>query len=202
MSKSSLWIVDKEYKGSEIFYYQNSWLLTPVAGQILFEKYLPEKVITSYGKMSFLAIVGSGNGAFNELNKRINESAVLEDRIIWELIMQQTFRIQDKGVVSSALKNFLTINNYSENGEAEHIVKRFEEVAGNIEQLDVDNVQFFIFKNTSTDDGVESIFQKFDENLEEYVSLKFNEIEEFYSEIVIIEEGKISGFVKNNEYFN
>lgn len=41
MSSSSLWIMDKDYYGYEDTEFINSWLFSPIAWDVLLEKYMP-----------------------------------------------------------------------------------------------------------------------------------------------------------------
>ena len=47
---------------------------------------------------------------------------------------------------------------------SEHIVERFKQAAEAIRNLDPNKYDFFIWKNTSVDDGIESMFYYYDED--------------------------------------
>ena len=85
--------------------------------------------------------------------------------------------------------------------EREHIVERFNEIANSILELDESKYPFFAFKNTSCDDEVERWFERYDDKQDEYLecSMKDN-IDNFYAEFVIIENGEIVKFISNREF--
>lgn len=85
--------------------------------------------------------------------------------------------------------------------ERKHIVERFNEIADSILELDESKYPFFVFKNTSCDDGVERWFEKYDDKRDEYVerSVKDN-VDNFYAEFVVIENGEIVKFISNKNF--
>jgi hypothetical protein len=61
---------------------------------------------------------------------------------------------------------------------------------------------YFVFKNTSVDDGVESWFRRYDEETDEYIDRALSEIDNVIVEFVLVEEGVINGFIDNKKFFN
>ena len=115
---------------------------------------------------------------------------------------------KDKKIISDSIHKFVEQNkNYDKSDEdgissleREHIIERFNEIADEIIGLDENEYPYFVFKNSSCDDGVERWFFKEDEN-GEYVEASIKEnIDGFYAEFVVIENGEIKGFVSNKEF--
>jgi hypothetical protein len=206
VSSSSLWVMDSEYKGSEVLEFRNSWLFSPIVGGVLLDKYMSEEIQTPYGyKKSFI----SDSSLFNPLNEKVNKCECVPDRICWEIGNQQTFFTKDKDIIAKSIQDFITLNsNFDKNKDGiyplkqEHIIERFNEIAEEILKLDENETPYFIFKNTSCDDNVECWFNKYDEQTEEYVESSLNKIEKHVTEFVFIENGKIERFKSNIEYFS
>lgn len=202
MSRSSLWVMNNEFHGEELVEFNNSWLLSPVAWDILFEKYLPEDLYNEFGdKKSYLSASMFDNTLHQRLNEKINNSSIQVDRTAWELSMQQVFYTKDKEFVAKALKNFLEVNSKFTRDLETHIHERFDEVAEEILKLDKSETPYFIFKNTSVDDNVEYWFEKYDEKEDEYLSSSLNELDKYVTEFVVIKDEKIQGFISNLEFF-
>jgi hypothetical protein len=202
MSRSSLWVMDKEFKGSETQEFSNSWLLSPIPWDVLFQKYLPEKVTTQFGsRTTFMTATMFDNTIESLLNERVNNSEEQVDRLIWELSMQQVFHTKDKELVANALRTFLTLNQEFAADCGEHIHERFNEVADEIMLLSEDAHPYFVFKNTSVDDNVEFWFRKYNEEEEEYEDASLKEMDRRVTEFVMIEDGKVTGFISNTEFF-
>lgn len=199
MSYSSLWFVDKDLKGEEGVEFKNSWLFAPVAGDILFEKYLSERTLTPYGKGSLLTATMFDNTIFSDLNNLINKCEVQEDRIVWELTNQQMFMSQDKDFIADCIIRFMDTNKDFMSEYEEHIFNRFKEIADEIRNIDTNEVSYFIFKNTSCDDGVEYWFEKYNEELGDYESSSLLELDKNVCELVVIEDNKISDFIINTK---
>src|SRR5690554_4320313 len=128
MSNSSLWVLDKEYKGIEIAEFSNSWYFAPIVWDILFQKYLSERAVDMFGnKTTYMSASMFDSTIEPELNKRVNKSDVIEDRIAWELSCQQIFFSKDKDIVANAIRSFLEINKEFTSNCGDHIFERFNE---------------------------------------------------------------------------
>jgi len=205
MSKSSLWGMNKEYKGFEIEEFGNSFLFSPVVWDILLEKYLPNERKTSYGYTK--SIIGDRILTMM-LNDKINFCDCVYDRICWELSNQQIFFTKDKNIVAKNILDFINFNyKYSKDSDGEfllgfeHIIERFSDMAESIKDLDINENLFFIFKNTSVDDNVECWFQKYDNEECNYIKSSLIELNEIVIEFVFIKNGMIDTFKNNIEYF-
>jgi hypothetical protein len=132
----------------------------------------------------------------------------MSDRIVWEMSNQQIFFTKDRKIVADSISKFLKDNaKFDKNEESGnypleqgHIIERFEEIANNIEELDESEYPYFIFKNTSADDGVERMFFKYNEDTDDEDKLSLKDFEEFAAEFVVIENGNIKDFVKNTDF--
>jgi hypothetical protein len=136
----------------------------------------------------------------------VNSCDALPDRIVWELSNQQIFFAKDKNIVADGIRQFLNSNlkyDRTKEGsfplEQEHIKERWLEIAADIENLS-DDYEYFIFKNTSVDDGVERWFEKYNEDSGEYEPSSLKGIKEYVTEFVTIDGAKIS-FKSNLDYF-
>lgn len=206
MSRSSLWVMDKEYKGYEVIEFRNSWLFSPIIWGVLADKYIPRLIVTPYG---FKKSVISDPSLFRPLNDKINNCKCTPDRICWEMSNQQVFFTKDKEVITKSILEFISLNSkYDKNSkgtyplQAEHIINRFKEIASEIFKLDANEYPYFIFKNTSVDDNVECWFSKYDESQDEYIQTPLSDIDKHVTEFVFIEDGAIKAFKSNVEYFN
>ena len=202
MSSSSLYGITKDYKGEEIFDYKNSWLFSPVVWDVLSDKLLPRK----YGRIQH--IIGGGQEVWKNINNILNNSDFLTDRVLWELSNQMIFKTKDKNIVVDCIRDFLKVNSkYDKSDEdnisvlkRDHIIKRWNEIATDIENLNEEEFPFFVFKNTSCDDSVESWFIKYNEESDEYEEQGLNECQDSVTEFVIIENGSIVDYIPNTEY--
>lgn len=202
MSSSSLYGITKDYKGEEIFDYKNSWLFSPVVWDVLSDKLLPRK----YGRIQH--IIGGGREVWKNINNILNNSDFLTDRVLWELSNQMIFKTKDKNIVVDCIRDFLKVNSkYDKSDEdnisvlkRDHIIKRWNEIATDIENLNEEEFPFFVFKNTSCDDSVESWFIKYNEESDEYEEQGLNECQDSVTEFVIIENGSIVDYISNTEY--
>lgn len=201
MSYSILWVMDKDYKGCEGEEFGNSWLFTPIVLGVLADKYIRGMIQTPFGYKKSLI---SNPSLFRPLNEIINNCNCTPDRICWEMSNQQTFFTKDKDIISKSILEFIELNSkYDETSDgtypmqAEHIVNRFKEIATEISELDENECPYFIFKNTSCDDGVESWFRKYDKESGDYIATTLKEIDKHVTEFVFIEDGKIKKFVSN-----
>lgn len=196
MSSSSLWVMDKNFNGCEVANFYNSWLVTPVSWDILLNKYLP-----TFEERNFMSASMFDDKLFGKLNTKINNSDIQEDRVLWEMGNQQVFFTKDKEFIANSLKSFLTINSKLATKLGEHIHERFVEVVNEILNIDIEKYPYFIFKNTSCDDGVEYWFKKYDEEEGDYSDRSLRYLEKSVTEFVIIEKDKIVSFIGNLDYF-
>lgn len=206
MSRSSLYVIDKEYYGEEYKEYQNSWLFSPIVLDMLFWKHLPERSIASYDKTKKTNYVTASimttkdqPPVFRQLNEIMNNYDNLTDRIMWEFCNQQIFFAKNKIDVADAIEKFLEENPlYDKDPIPEHIVERFKEISNDIRNLP-DDVECFVFKNSSCDDGVEYWFSYTDDDWEEHkTSLKDKKPDD--AEWVDINDGEIT-FLSIDEMF-
>lgn len=203
MSSSSLYGITKDYKGKEINEYKNSWYFSPVVYSVLSDKLLPRK----HGYIQNVIGFG-GREVWNNINNILNSSDFLADRVLWELSNQNIFKTKDKRIIADCIKDFLKINNkYDKSDEdnisvlkRDYIIERWNEIATDIENLNEEEFPFFVFKNTSCDDSVESWFLKYNEESNEYESRGLNECEDLVAEFVIIENNSIVDYILNIEY--
>jgi hypothetical protein len=207
MSCSSLYGIKKDYTGEEIKEYGNSWLFSPIVMGILPDKYIPQEIATPYGfKKSIIGL--DGNDIWRKTNDKINNCDSTPDRICWEMSNQQIFCTKDKKCIADNIKQFVFDNDRydksSEDGisplKRDHIIERFNEIANDIESLDETEYSYFVFKNTSCDDGVKRWFSKYNEEIEEYEDKSLKEWDEFLAEFVVIEDNKIKGFISNLKF--
>jgi hypothetical protein len=201
MSSSSLWVMDKEYFGCEDSEFGNSWLFTPVAFDVLLWRYLPYVRAFDGGKTHFISEIMLHDTISGDINEKINRSDEQADRVLWELGNQQVFFSKDKQFVADQIRRFLEIHSDCEELRQEHIAKRFNEIADAIAAIDEQKFPFFIFKNSSCDDGVEYWFSHYNEETDEFEDSPFLKIEKYVAEFVYIENGKIVKFVGNPDYF-
>lgn len=202
MSSSSLYGITKDYKGEEIIEYKNSWFFSPVVWDVLSDKLLPRK----YGRIQH--IIGGGQEVWKNINNILNNSDFLTDRALWELSNQMIFKTKDKNIVADCIRDFLKVNSkYDKSDEdnisvlkRDHIIERWNEIATDIENLNEEEFPFFVFKNTSCDDSVESWFIKYNEESDEYEEQGLNECQDSVTEFVIIENGSIVDYISNTEY--
>ena len=203
MSCSSLYGITKDYKGKEIIEYKNSWYFSPIVWSVLSDKLLPRK----YGYIQ--NVIGlDGQKVWNNINNFLNNSDFLADRVLWELSNQNIFKTKDKNIIADCIRVFLKVNNkYDKSDEdnisvlkRDHIIERWNEIATDIENLNEEEFSFFVFKNTSCDDSVESWFIKYNEESDEYEERGLNECEDLITEFVVIENGSIVDYILNTEY--
>lgn len=208
MSHSSLVGIKEDYTGEVIYDFKNSWLFSPVIMSVLPDKYIPKFITTSSGFKKSIISDLTGE-VFKRTNRKVNICKNTADRICWELANQQIFFTKDRQLVSDSIRKFVKQNtNYDKldkDGlsalEGEDIIERFNEIADSILELDENKYKFFVFKNTSCDDEVEKWFERYDDKQDEYLecSMKDN-IDNFYAEFVIIENGKIIKFISNRKF--
>jgi len=205
MSYSSLWVMNNKYEGFQIKEFSNSWWFSPIVWDVLFEKYLPEKMYHPYiGKMVYMTAVEFDKSVYSSLNNRINKCTSNADRVCWEMSNQQIFFTKDKQFVADAILQFVKDNaRYNERIlTKDHIKNRFTEIANSILELNENEYPYFIFKNTSCDDNVEHWFSDYNEEEDEYKTINLSQQKEFVAEFVVIENNKIDRFISNLDYFN
>lgn len=203
MSCSSLYVIDKSTYGKESEQYGNSWIFSPTIWSVLSQKYMADDIATPYGFRKSMIGFG-GDELFRKLNDLMNASDNTTDRICWELSHQQGFYTKDKKLVSDSIRKFLVDNaEVTLNDEGRKMSKdhgdRFHQIAEDIENIDEILYPYFVFKNTSVDDGVENLFMRYDENDEDYVECTLKEQTEFKLEFVIIADGLVKEFRTHDE---
>ena len=187
MSESSLWLVKKDFSGEEAFEYPNSWLVAPVVFNAMIKKY-------TGSDMDFIIAFGSDESFFKNLNHSLNRSENQVDRVLWELVNQQGFYSKDKLFVADCIRSFFKGNAEYIGKDSYDILERFLQLAEEIESIDEEENTLFIFKNTSVDDGVVSLFQRYNEEEEKYVSCKLTDNPDKLFGTSIIEDNQIVGF--------
>ncbi len=206
MSSSSLWGIRKDYTGGKLEEYGNSWLFSPIVWDTLCEKYIPSAIHTdSLFKRSITGI--GGKEIWTKANDALNNSDDTADRVCWELSNQSIYFTKDKCLIADSIRKFLEQNkeysDKSDDGEwflqVPHIVERFEEIASDIEALDENEYPYFVFKNTSVDDAVENWFYKYDDETDDYVDCSLTELEKVVTDFVVIDQGKIIGYIPNTK---
>lgn len=199
MSCSSLWLVDKDFIGEEGVEFGNSWLFSPVVGNVLFSKYLPEKIMSAHGKTDYMIASMFDNTIVTKLNEKINYCDVQEDRILWELSNQQIFETKDKDFIADCIIKFLDTNKEYMTDIGEHIFDRFKEISDVIRGIDTTQASYFIFKNTSCDDSVEYWFEKYNEEEDKYEKSSLLNLDKTVAELVVIKDNEVVQFVLNTE---
>lgn len=199
MSESSLWGIKEDFIGEEISIFKNSWIFTPVMDNILFRKYLPEYII--HDCVSYITSVMFDNSIPKELNNKINNCKVNDDRIVWELTNQQIFCSSDKEVIGQAIISFFD-SNKEENEFNTDVINRVHEVAAEIQNIDISKYPYFVFKNSNCDDNVKCWFQTYNPKTEEYEASSLLDIKDkIVTELVMLDNdtGDIIGFKSNME---
>lgn len=197
MSYSSLWVMDKDFKGEKIEEFKNSWLFSPFVWDSLYDKYITFGGLNEFGgKRTFMIDAMFDNTISPKLNEKLNNSQSFSDRVLWEMSNQQIFYAKDKECIKSAIEEF--VNNYK---IEDHIKDRFIEISESIMNIDETEYPYFIFKNTSVDDNVEYWFRKYNEEEYEHRNIPLSEIDKIVTEFVIIKDNKMK-FTNNIDYFN
>lgn len=203
MSYSSLWVMDKEFHGEVLTEFANSWLFSPIIWHILSEKYLPKK----FGCVQ--SVIGlDGNNVWKRINDLMNRSDNVCERICWEMSNQCVYFTKDKECIANRILEFVkTHKEYHKSEEdnvgaleREHIIERFTQIADAIRSIDENEYPYFIFKNTSVDDGVERWFEIYNAETDEYEPRSLKDFSGFATEFVIIENGEIKNFISNLDY--
>lgn len=192
MSYTSLWVIDKNWSGTEHRQYPNSWLMPPIVWDVLMQKYIGAN--ERNGVDSYLAWVCACSAKIrNErwalLNNRINNTENQVDRIMWELTGLSVFNSKDKEFVANCIDDFVRENqNIDEELQAEHIRQRFFDIAIDIRNLPK-RVKYFVIHPSSVDDSVEWWFDR----------KRLCSWDKFVCEFTLIEDKKIVGFSTNLE---
>lgn len=192
MSYTSLWVIDKNWSGTEHRQYPNSWLMPPIVWDVLMQKYIGAN--ERNGVDSYLAWVCACSAKIrNErwalLNSRINNTENQVDRIMWELTGLSVFNSKDKEFVANCIDDFVRENqNIGEELQAEHIRQRFFDIAIDIRNLPK-RVKYFVIHPSSVDDSVEWWFDR----------KRLCSWDKFVCEFTLIEDKKIVGFSTNLE---
>lgn len=204
MSYSSLYGIKPDYTGEIVNEYKNSWWFSPIVWNVLSDKTLPRDF------MGYVqSIIGShGQEVWKKINTKMNNSKNTPDRICWEMSNQQIFFTKDKECIATNIRQFVEQNkSYDKSDEdnlspleREHIIERFNEIADDIVGLDENEYPYFVFKNTSVDDGVEFWFSSYDEESDEYTDKSIKDWDKLLAEFVVIEDCKIAKFISNLDY--
>lgn len=193
MSYTSLWIIDKNWSGTEHRKYPNSWLMPPIVWDVLMQKYIVAD--ERDGVDSYIVWAHSGNSdkerdeRWSLLNSRINNTENQVDRIMWELAGLSVFSAKDKEFVANCIDDFVRENqNIDELLQAEHVRQRFFDIAIDIRNLPR-RIKYFVIHPTSVDDSVEWWFHH----------KRLSSWDKFVCEFTLIEDNKVVGFSTNLE---
>ena len=189
MSCSTLYGITSDLHGAEIANYHNSWLFCPAIWRFLESKYHTDNVI------SFFGTDGS-----KQINDIMNKGENLAEQICWELSNQQVFCSADKDFVADCIDKFIDVAQYIGNYD----IERFNTIAADIRKIDASKYKFFVFKNTSVDDGVEIWFRRWDEEAEEYIECSLLDSDYFRNELVEIDQDNecVMRFIPPDEFKN
>jgi len=201
MSYSSMFCIDKKYRGKRVQEYPNSWIFSPFIWHILEVTYM--KKDENGRRLKVLSLFGES--AWGDINTLMNNSEHTDERICWELSNQNIFLTKDKEVIANAILDFVKNHKDCIDDEMEtqelifkpHIIDRFNQVATDIKQLDENKYPYFVFKNTSVDDTVECWFY-YDKKLRRHKRL--NDWDNLDNEVVEIENQKIKKFINITKY--
>lgn len=218
MSYSSLYLIDHKTALHETIDFGNSWLFSPVTWEIITHSYALDEIKTDYRIARSLIHGPDSDSLYKILNRRINESPCMADRVLWELSNQQMFFAKDKDLVADSIiefyenhKNDTLLYNNDNNLSLEHIKSRWFGLADAIRNINVDEVKYFIHKNTSVDDTVELLFDSpYDEDdydegcvplytLNDLIKSEKGGKDYAYFEIVHINDGKMT-FTPSREH--
>lgn len=208
MSYSSLYVIKKDFTGKSVVDYKNSWLFSPMVWGVLCEKYIPRDIQTPYGYKKSIITDFSGE-LHRKLNNKVNNCKNTPDRICWEMSNQQIFFTKDKECIAEGIKKFVEQNKqYAKSEEdnispmkREHIIERFNEIVEHILAIDENEYPYFVFKNNSVDDSVECWFCEYNEETDAYMQKSLNEWDKILAEFVVIENGTITKFINNIDFF-
>lgn len=192
MSYTSLWVIDKNWSGTEHRQYPNSWLMPPIVWDVLMQKYIganERNGVDSYLVWVCACSAKIRNERWALLNSRINNTENQVDRIMWELTGLSVFNSKDKEFVADCIDAFVRENqNIDELLQAEHIRQRFYDIAVDIRNLPR-HAKYFVIHPTSDDDSVEWWFRR----------KRLCSWNKFVCEFTLIEDKKIVGFSTNLE---
>lgn len=193
MSYTSLWIIDKNWSGTEHRKYPNSWLMPPTVWDVLMQKYIDTN--ERDGAVSYIAWTHSGCSDKERyerwalLNSRINNTENQIDRIMWELAGLSVFSSKDKEFVASCIDDFVRENQIINiQLQTPPVIQRFFAIANDIRSLPR-NVKYFVIHPNSVDDSVEWWFHH----------KRLCSWDKFVCEFTLIEDNKVVGFSTNLE---
>lgn len=192
MSYTSLWIIDKNWSGTEYRQYPNSWLMPPIVWDVLMQKYIDAD--DRNGVNSYLAWVCACSAKIRDerwalLNSRINNTENQVDRIMWELAGLSVFNSKDKEFVASCIDDFVRENQIINiQLQTPPVIQRFFAIANDIRSLPR-HVKYFVIHPTSVDDSVERWFYR----------KRLCSWDKFVCEFTLIEDNKVIGFSTNLE---
>lgn len=206
MSYSSLFLIDNNLKGHELYEFQNSWLFSPIIWNVLINEYQPERrqsfQLNPNEKRNYLSETMFDPSITDRLNDILNNSDNQADRIMWELSNQQAFFSKDKDFINESILLFISRPAFIKQDHGQHIFNRFREIAQIIKNIDTGKYPYFVFKNSSVDDGIESIFNRYNEEIEEYEEISLATYKERVLDFVVIENKKITGWENNLNLVN
>ena len=192
MSYTSLWIIDKNWSGTEYRQYPNSWLMPPIVWDVLMQKYIDAD--DRNGVNSYLAWVCACSAKIRDerwalLNSRINNTENQVDRIMWELAGLSVFNSKDKEFVASCIDDFVRENQIINiQLQTPPVIQRFFAIANDIRSLPR-HVKYFVIHPNSVDDSVEWWFHH----------KRLCSWDKFVCEFTLIEGNKVVGFSTNLE---
>ena len=189
MSYSTLYGITSDLHGAEIANYHNSWLFCPAIWRFLELKYHTDSVIGFFG-----------TDGSKQINDIMNKGESISEQICWELSNQQVFCSKDKDFVANCIDKFIEVAKYTDNYD----VERFNTIAADTRKLDTSKYKFFVFKNTSVDDGVEIWFHRWDEETEEQIDCSLLDSDYFRNELVEIDQDNecVMRFIPPDEFKN
>ena len=170
---------DEGYRDARIVW-DTTYIITKEKRNFFTRKKKEKKSLVIDMKGHHGTIIGmDGNDVWTRTNKIINECDNTPDRVCWEMSNQQIFHTSDKQIISDSIMQFLKQNDTYDVSEEdnvsvlkrEHIIERFTEIANDILSIDENEFPYFVFKNTTVDDGVERWFEKYDERIREIMGV-------------------------------
>lgn len=212
MSYSSLWVMDSEYKGKELIEYENSWLFSPIIWDVLSNKYLQD-FVQPKGRFQYRKSISGPGGVdlWNKINQIVCNGDYKVDEIMWVLSNQLILPTIKKVELSAAIRSFAKDNKNiwtikEDDGnlyyplKINHIKERFIEVADSIFSLDEERYPYLIFKNSSIDDGVETLFCMYDEEIDENIEISLLDNKYDTVQFVEFKDDELS-YINSHKYF-
>lgn len=184
MSSSSLYGITIDGEGVELEEYRNSWLYAPQLWQYLFDALYTEAIkAKKFGPYHHYMQPDVMKEMYDEMMKWDNSP----EQIAYFITMEYVFFAKDIPHVAKAIRDMIPKLNLSE--DHSHIAERFEEMAKDIEAIDIVKYPYFVFKNTSVDDGVERWFRMYDEEEDDYREVNIFDRKDIQVVFVCFEEG-------------